>query len=271
MTADTHLSSDTVVIQAYPNHRPAWVERCITSVREWAELSGYDYFFYQESEKPEFNGFYSPLGGYVPEWFAAKSREYPYPVFDLARAEAATRLHKTYHRVIWVDGDVLIFAPERFRILDVGDAAFTREIWVLWVNGQHVVRQRVTNCVCCYTRDSVVLQQYKIACLQLGTATEGQFAKSDIGTDLLTELHRHSPLPLLPNIGNCSPHVLHALVAADADRLTTFIARTGQPLYAANLCASHQGRRYFGVRNDEQHYERAVHLLLSQPDLLSPR
>lgn len=272
MTADDgHPEHNTVVIQAYPNRRPAWIEQCITSVREWANLLGYDYFFYQESESPEFNGFHSPLGALVPEWFAAKSRKYPYPVFDLARAEAASRLHETYHRVIWFDGDVLIFAPERFRVSDVCDAAFTREIWVLWVNEHQVIRQRVTNSVCCYTRGSPMLQRYKAACLQTAASGEGQFAKSEIGTDLLTDFHHNSPLTLLPNIANCSPHVLHALVSGGTDRLTTFVARTGEPLYAANLCASHEGRRYFGVRNEERHYERAVHLLLSQPDLLSPQ
>jgi hypothetical protein len=36
--------ADTIVIQSFRNHDiPAWIQRCLDSVRNWAALHGHDY------------------------------------------------------------------------------------------------------------------------------------------------------------------------------------------------------------------------------------
>lgn len=257
------------MVQAYKGEVPIWLTQCINSVRQWAEKLDFEYIFIADSQSADVNGFYTPLAGLVPDWFAAKSTVYPHPIFDLARIELASSLHEKYERVVWFDADVLVFLPKKLLLPSITDAAFTREFWTLWHQGTELTKQRVTNCVCVYLRNSVTMHHYRQTCLELAWRSPAPLAKSAMGTDLLTQLHARTPLCLLPNIANLSPHVLRAIAGRDMRRLTTFRARSHEPLYAANLCASHEERNYLGVYNSRGDYLRAVRALLDEPTLLS--
>ena len=111
----------TVVCQAYssPTGVPPWIERCMDTVRGWAERSG---FAYERSDDGLFDR--------VPPWFRERVGGEPVRMSDLARLLLARSLLARYERAVWVDADVVVFDPERF-VLDAPDGyALCREAWL---------------------------------------------------------------------------------------------------------------------------------------------
>jgi hypothetical protein len=82
-------------------------------------------------------------------------------------------------------------------------------------------------------------------------------------------MHHAAPLPLIRNVANLSPHVLHAFKVQDDATLRFFVAHLGERIDAANLCSSHEGRSYFGALNSRDDYEKLVRRLLETPDVLA--
>jgi hypothetical protein len=64
-----------------------------------------------------------------------------------------------------------------------------------------------------------------------------------IGTAMFTMLYRSHPFPLIYHTGMLSPCIMEALSHNDSDVIGKFVAKHGEPLYAANLCNYFRGRR----------------------------
>jgi hypothetical protein len=96
----------TVVYQSYRSSgSPAWIDRCLASVREWAEARAYHYVFVGDE-----------LFDLVRLGTGKESGQI-LPITDLARLELAARfLAEGYERAVWIDADVLVFNPQRFEI-----------------------------------------------------------------------------------------------------------------------------------------------------------
>jgi hypothetical protein len=118
--------SDTVVIQTFHHHSiPAWIQRCLDSVRKWAGLHGHDYSLAGDE-------FYDLCG---PKYLARGSKN-PQAITNLARL-VATRNHldASYQRVIWMDADTFVFDPAKL-VFDfsaeslTAGYAFGREVWL---------------------------------------------------------------------------------------------------------------------------------------------
>jgi hypothetical protein len=102
----------TIVYQSYRTQQvPPWITTCMGTVRAWADQQGFDYRFYDD-------GFFE----YAPQWFRDKAQHGICPVTDLARLVVARELlAQGYERTVWVDADLLVFAPEQLRLdLDAG-------------------------------------------------------------------------------------------------------------------------------------------------------
>src|SRR5687768_12761993 len=135
-------ATKTIVYQSFrATDVPSWVEACLASARAWAEARGFAYRFIDDR-------FFESC----PAWYREKVRDNVLLMSDLARIVLARELHREgFDRTVWVDADILIFAPDAFDV-HAGDAdqpyAFCDELWVSFEQGKFVGRRKVNNAVC---------------------------------------------------------------------------------------------------------------------------
>jgi len=218
----------TAVIQSFCNtDRPAWISRCLDSVRHWCECHGYDWCFYGDE-----------LFARVPDWYMAKTGPGPVAA-DYARLVLAQeKLAAGYHTVIWLDADTLVL-DDALQLTTDRSCAFGQEFWVQEEQGGLKVRRNVHNAVCLFHQDDVVLPflAETVASI-IRRANPDHIAPQMVGPKLLTALHSLHDFALLPQAGALSPAVVNDLVAGDGPALSLLLARTPVPLQAVNLCAS---------------------------------
>ena len=239
----------TVVYQSYRTvNVPAWLGRCMATVREWAAARGYDYRFIDDR-----------LFEYAPPWYREKVVDDVLLVSDLARLEIARELlAQGYDRTVWVDADVVVFAPERFAIDAAEDYAFCKEVWVEpAADGTLSCSQRVNNSVSVFVRSNAFLDFYVHACHSL-VRRKPRPERWAVGTHFLTALHRILPFRLLTTVGMFSPVMMADLARGTDGALKAYAARFGGPVYAANLCASVREVHCHGVLMDDGLYESVV-------------
>ena len=245
-----------VLIQSYaPAPLPAWQQRCVDSVRAWAQQVGWEYRYVDDR-----------LLEVVPQWYRERCAGQKLPVTDLGRllllrealAEAGCA------EALWIDADVLVFAPG----LDPRCAegfAFAREFW-LTRDARNQVRafQRVNNSLLYMRRGSPVLASYIALCERVIAETPPQDIRHDTaGTGLLTRMAKDAALPLIPGAALLSPLLVAALADGGSELLRRYAALLPEPLVCANLCASMVGRQMHGTVLDEPAMERAVAALLA--------
>jgi hypothetical protein len=224
------------------------------SVRGWAASNGLTYEFVDDR-----------LFGYAPAWYRAKVADNKLLVADLARLELARELLGRYERVIWVDADMLIFDPQpaTFRLED--GYAFCREVWLWRKPGGEllVLPDRVNNSICVFERGNRVLDFLIHAAQALVRNSASKVRPVQVSTEFLSGLNAAMGLPLLRHVGMLSPYVIGALVAEDAALLQAYMAKVGEPLFAANLCASFRDPANHGSTLEEHYFERATEKLLA--------
>jgi hypothetical protein len=250
-------SAQTAVFQSCASNASSWVDRCMTSVRDWTLKRGWNYIRIEDSQ----------FLASTPKWYHDKCQDYIQPLTDLARLETALfLLGDGYTRVVWVDADLVVFSPDEFDLPEVANSAFVREIWLNPPNAKRPASlTRVNNSVAVFAAGGTFLPFYRDACLTIADNTAGQLPKSGVGTDFLTTLHELVPLRLLDDVGNLSPYVLNALVRESTSVLHAYNNLLDKPIVAVNLCSSHENRAYLGtsIRNCSAEYDRAVDLLLA--------
>ena len=243
----------TIVYQSYRTSGvPAWIERCMGTVRAWASAREFDYGFIDDQ-----------LFDYAPPWYRQKVGDHVLLVSDLARLRVARELlGRGYGRAIWVDADALIFDPDRFAIGVVDGYAFCREVWVGRDDrGELTWWEGVNNAVSVFAAGNVFLDFYIHACLSL-VAHKDRIHRLDASTNFLTTLHGLMGLPLLTDVGLLSPVMMADLARGTEAALRAYMARFGTPIRAANLCSSFRGALYDGVSVDDRLYEATVDRLL---------
>lgn len=243
----------TLVYQSYRTvNVPRWISRCMGTVRDWAARSGFDYRFIDDR-----------LFTCVPPWYRQKVGGDVLLVSDLARLLLAREFFgQGFARVAWVDADLLIFDPERFRIDVTEEYAFCREVWVdLPPEGVLECAVRVNNAVTVFVNPNSFLDFY-IHAGQAIVRRKPRLGRLDVGTGFLTGLHDLMLLPLLDNVGLVSPVMAADLVRGRDNSLRAFMAHFGFPVYAANLCASFRGEWFYGIPLDDTLYEAVVEILL---------
>ena len=246
----------SVLIQSYaPAPLPAWQQRCVDSVREWARRAGWEYRYVDDR-----------LFEVVPQWYRERCAGQKLPVTDLGRLlllrEALAEPDCV--EAVWIDADVLVFAPGLEPRRPEG-FAFAREYWLRRGEGEQVLAyQRVNNSLLYMRRDSPVLASYIALCERVIAETPPEKIGHDAAsTSLLTRMAKRAALPLIPGAGLLSPPLVAELADGRSDLLRRYGALLPEPLACANLCASMVGREMQGIVLDEPAMERAVAALLA--------
>lgn len=248
----------TVVYQSYRTENvPSWISTCMETVRNWASLKGFDYYFIDDR-----------MFSYAPDWYREKVKHDILLVSDLARLEIAKELLlQGYDRTIWVDADIVVFDPENFNINIQEEFAFTKELWIgqNWT-GTVEYSTRVCNAVTVMTQGNSMLNFYIYACKSMVenpdwkerfkdntgwriklrqfldkyryTYKEGIIPPSFVGTIFLTRLYEQMSFPLLDNVGLFNPFIVQELSKTHSTTLEQYIEKWNSPIYAANLCSS---------------------------------
>src|SRR5690348_16641774 len=112
------MAEKVLVLQSCkPGARAGWLAECMESVRVWATRLGYSY----EAIGDEL---FEGIPGDVRELLEGRGMN----LADIGRAATARQrlASGVCDRYIWVDSDVLVFDPERFRVPLRESVAFCR-------------------------------------------------------------------------------------------------------------------------------------------------
>jgi hypothetical protein len=239
----------TVVYQSYRTRDvPAWIATCMHTVRTWAASRGFDYRFIDDR-----------LFDCVPAWYRQKAGTQICPLTDLARLTLARQfLAEGYQRTVWVDADIVVFAPAALGVEVGGEFAFCHEVWLdVQPDGQTVFTRRVNNAITVFESGNRHLDFFIDACERIARPVPA-LDKLDVGTRFLTHLRVAMPFPLLLNVGTFSPALMHDIAGGTARYLRAYAAQLLMPLACANLCASLTGWSFDGKPSDERCYEAVV-------------
>lgn len=244
----------TLVIQSHRTPLPqSWLRACIESVQAWSRHAGYDYRWIGDEL---FEG--------VSQALRKKTQGHLPMTADLARLQVLqATLNDGYERAVWIDSDVLIFAPERLR-LDDADHLFGREVWIQSEgapvtapdfscgssysssrgssHGQNLRSiRKVHNAFMCFTAHSPVLPFYTNTAMRLLERHRGSgLAPQFIGPKLLTALHNVAQFNVLETAAMLPPLVAQSLMEPEggAKALKLFQQRSTARPAALNLCGS---------------------------------
>ena len=220
---------ESLVFQSYsPRGLPAWVRTCLSSVRDWAAACGYGYRCFGDE-------IFDRLTPGIREKAAQRLSTQT----DLGRLLLARELLEEVERVIWMDADILVFAPEDLDCDIQSPYAFGREIWIQEDDrGGLRAYRNVHNAICLFERGNPFLDFYLHAAERLLMLNDGGFPPQFIGPKFLTALHNIMKLPLIETLGMTSPLVLRDLARGGGQALDLQRAEQPRPLAAVNLCAS---------------------------------
>lgn len=246
----------TLIVQSYRTHDVApWINDCLRSVRTWAGARDYAYEFIDDR-----------LFDYAPDWVRQRCGSLILPITDVARMYLLREyLRAGWERVVWVDADVLVFAPEKFVLDDSAPYALCREL-SLSVASAHAVQfaEAVNNAVLLVTPRQPMLDFWIFAVEEiLRTRAPGQIDSLTAGTRFFTNLARTMPLRALQNVGLFTPLLIRDIAAGGGVLAEQWAARFGHPIGAANLCASMQDRDCAGVQVGATQMQQAVDALLN--------
>jgi len=247
------MTADTIVFQSAPaGRRDGWRGRCLDSVADWAGRTGAAYRLIDDR-------FLDP----VPNWYRAKTADRRPVQADLARLiEARRLLDAGWRRAVWLDADVVVFAPAGLTLDGLGPVGFGREYWVQRDRrGRWVARRNVHNAVCVFEAGNSTLDFLIDTTLSIVRRHDGAPAPQLVGPKLLGALHGLVAFPVTEAVGAFSPPVLADIAAGGGPALDTLRRAAPSPA-AANLAASLIGREIDGVPVTEALMAAAVDRLL---------
>lgn len=218
-----------LVIQSHRSPLPhAWIDTCVSSVRNWSREQGYGYRFLSDE-----------LFDCLDAELRDKTKGLPVVASDLARLIQMRRaLAEGYHTVVWLDADVLVFNPAGFTLPD-SSCAIGREVWIQEdPSGKLKAYVKVHNAFLMFRQGDSFLDFYIDTASRLLSRNTGHIPPQFIGPKLLTALHNVAMLPVLESAGMLSPLLVRDILDRRGDALDLFLARSTAPLAAANLCAS---------------------------------
>jgi hypothetical protein len=222
----------TLVIQTYRTHDIApWMQRCLDSVRSWSARCGYEYELMDDR-------IFDLCG---PEYLAAVG-DNKRSITNLARLELARiRLAQGWERVVWLDADTFVFAPEKLTVDVTSGYAFGKETWA-WADadGRTRTEQSVHNAAFVFVGHHPDLDLLIHTVRHIAT-TRKLHASFQVGVKLLAGLQYSLDFPLLTHIGMFSPDVIKAIALGHETLLAALARASGYPCYAANLCLSLTG------------------------------
>ena len=263
----------TLVIQSHRDSLPYdWLAPCVASVQNWAKQQSYDYQFIDDA-----------LFGILPKWVLEKTQAQKVIATDLARLKCLQQfLAAGYQRVVWLDADFLIFAPDNFQLPTPSQLAekyaLGRETWVQpkpaeQKTGQEPAKnkapkfkayKKVHNAFLLFDAQfgqrNSFLDFYTSHAERLLKKVNGPIPPQFIGPKLLTALHNVVQCPVQESAGMLSPWVINDILAGGGPALTLFRDKSPQPLAGVNLCSSLSASEVL----PEHALEKVIAKLLSQ-------
>jgi hypothetical protein len=247
----------SILIQSYaPVPLPAWQQRCVDSVRDWGRRAGWEYRYVDDR-----------LLEIVPPWYRERCGKQKLPVTDLGRLlllrEALAEADCA--EALWIDADVLVFAPQALEPRQPGGFAFARELW-LWRKPGGPVRTQegINNSLVYMRRGAPMLDSFIALCERIVAETPPEkLLHHSVSTLPLTRMAEQAPLPVVPGAGILSPQLIAEIAAGGSDLVRHYAALLEEPLSCANLCASLVERPIWGVTLDQAALEAAVAVLLA--------
>ena len=219
----------TIVVQSHRQPLPHdWLEPCLQSVRDWAELNRFDYTFLDDEL---FEG--------VAESILDKTSEQRIITTDLARLlKLQSLLKQNYECVIWCDADFLIFNADEFSLLET-QYALGREVWVQ-LDRHNRLRAyiKVHNAFMMFRRGNSFLDFYTETAEKLLLENEGGMPPQFIGPKLLTALHNIALCPVQEDAGVLSPLVIRDIIKGGGEVVELFKKKSPVKISSANLCCS---------------------------------
>ena len=205
----------------------------------------------------------------VPDWYMRKVRGRMPIAADLARLQWMQRfLRGDYDWVIWMDADMLVFAPDLLSLDLTRACTFGQEHWVQAKSGDQgrwEVRKNIHNAFAAFPADCPVLPFLVDIILRMMRRVDADhIAPQMMGPKLLSNLHNLASFDYRADIGALSPEVLSTIAEgglgnagnagnagsagsagsaskngnADRSALNALCLAQPRPLVAANLCAS---------------------------------
>lgn len=210
-----------------------WLQTCMDSVQAWCAAQGFTYRFIDDE-----------LFSVLPQALKPGGHISPVIASDLARLRWLQQLlQQGYEQVVWLDADVLVFAPDELGLPDA-DCAVGREVWVQqdadkagWKAWKKVHNAFLMARDQGQGRNSF-LDFYADTAQRLLLNNQQGMPAQFIGPKLLTALHNVVQFPVLEELGMLSPAVVEDLLGADNGALRSLKKRSVKPMYAANLCRS---------------------------------
>jgi hypothetical protein len=245
----------TVVFQSYRTHDVApWVTTCLQSAETWASQRGFGYHFVDDR-----------FFDYCPPWYRQKVAGDILLMSDLSRLMVARELLDAGHgRVIWIDADVLIFAPAAFSLDTPELFAFCDELWLYREGNQLLGVRRVNNAVCTFARGTSFLDFFIDAAQRMVRDAKTPVNPLTVGTNFLTNFTRLVPLQLIRGVGTFNPLLMEHLSRGDAEPLRLYRRSYAHPIAAANLCGSFAGKTSQNVTMSDEIYQRVIDALLGE-------
>ncbi len=250
----------TVVCQSYRTRDvPPWIDLCLGSVRSWARARGHTYVFEDDA-----------LFERVPDSYRARAADRPMVLSDLGRLRwAEALLEAGYQRVVWLDADVFVFAPEALALDFEGDYAFGREVWLQPdARGRPRAHRKVHNALAVFDAGNPMLSFYAHACERIVGRFEGPLPPTVVGPRLLATLHGLLDFPTLPVVGTLAPRVLFDVLAGGGAWLDAQRAARDGRVAAINLGASLVGTEHDGARLDADDMRAVCDRLRAEGDAL---
>ncbi|MDT8397700.1 MAG: hypothetical protein RQ899_03705 [Pseudomonadales bacterium] len=219
-----------LVIQSYKTEQvPIWIERCLETVRHWAQRQRHDYRFVGDE-----------IFARVPRWYLEKVGDKLPVAIDYARLLVLQEaLAAGYEQVLWFDADTLILDQDLSLDFE-GSCAFGQEHWVqLDSPCRYRIVKNVHNALCVF-RQNCVLLPFLIETVAsiIKRVDPERIAPQMVGPKLLTALHTIAGFTLLPQCGALSPEVLYDLTQGGGPALDLQRQKQAVRLQAVNLCAS---------------------------------
>ena len=234
----------TLVIQSHNTPiQTSWLKACIASVERWCESNQFQYQFLGDA-------LFDPLNLTILE----KVKDQLVIATDLARLYALREGLKKFDRVVWLDTDFLIFAPDQFVLPAQSELKegymLGREVWVQQDKERPNKLKsyvKVHNAFLLFDRENSFLEFYLQHAERLLEQCDGPMPPQFIGPKLLTALHNVIGCPVLESAGMLSPLVIDDLLSKGEQccALNLMKKKSPMPMAGANLCRSlvAQGQR----------------------------
>jgi len=244
----------TIVYQSHALEKMVpWLRACTSSVEAWTQHISAEYRFLGDE-----------LFDLLPPVLREKYAAQPVILSDLARLRLLLgALQEGYERAVWLDADILVFAPERF-VLPKTTHVVGREVWVQRQDGKLRAYRKVHNALLMTSKGDSFLPFYADAAECLLERAVPPLVPQFIGPKFLTAQHNIVGLHVCESVGMLSALALKDAVMGGGPALDLTVEGHEIPPAAFNLSASYAGKESDGICNSEADYEAAVEALLAK-------